>query len=491
MTAPARSRARPFPFYVLAALVYASLLAVAVLYLAYPAFIDHGEPSTLLIAWRLLQGLPAYPPFSAPERITNIYGPLAYGVNTVVLAAFGPSIPAGKAAAVAAAIAMPAMIFWSRIRDGWTVAAAGVLLAAGYALLHLPATVWNRPDSFVALCVAVALAVLRMQSLDGRETLRALLIALCAALAAGAKLHAALYFAPIVLFYVWERGLGTLILMGAAGALLVLAPFALPPFSLVDYLSWFEPVAAGKQNSWGVFLKVFRYSLFYFAPLVFPLLDRKTLRARDWAYVGAYAGCLVLSFFPASKPGAGMHYLLPFAPIAVDIALRYGAAGFTKRMATAAAAILALALLAVSMPIQERFVRALHWDEARAVGGEIRQIMADFSGRTIEMGVGDTVVSYPRTFQKTILVTAGHPYSLDAAIVTETAYLKIPLPPETVARIRACRTDVWLIPAGERPFAMVGYYAMPAFGQEFQDAFLAAYEKRRSYRYFDAWACRR
>lgn len=491
MTGIARPRARPLPFYVLAGLAYASLVAVGVTYLAYPAFVDHGEPSTLLIAWRLLQGLPAYPAFSAPERITNIYGPLAYGVNVPFLAVLGPSISVGKSAAVLAALAIPLAVFWSRIRDGWTAAAAGVLLASGYAILHLPATLWNRPDSFVTLCVALALVALRSTGLSGHETLRAVAIALCTGLAVGAKLHAALYFAPIVLFYVWERGFGTLALMAAVGAAVMLAPFALPLFSLNDYLSWFEPVAAGKQNSWGVFLKVFRYSLFYFAPLVFPLLERKTLQKRDWLYVGAYAGCLVLAYFPASKPGAGMHYLLPFAPVAVDIAIRYGAARFTRRAATAAAAILAVALLLICMPIQQRFIEALRWDDARAIESEIRQIMADFKGRSLEMGVGETVVSYPRTFQKTILVTAGNPYSLDAAIVTETAYLKIPLPPETIARVRACRTNAWLIPAGERPFAMVGYYAMPAFGQEFQDAFLAAYEKRRSYRTFDVWVCRR
>jgi hypothetical protein len=321
--------------------------------------------------------------------------------------------------------------------------------------------------------------------------MRTVLIAALAALATSAKLHAALYFAPLVLFYAWDRGFRSFALMTAVGAVLVLAPFALPLFSLADYVSWFEPVTAGKHNSWGVFLKVFRYSLFYFAPLIFPFLERKSLEPRDWVYVGAYAGCIVLAYFPASKPGAGMHYLLPFAPVAVDVALRYGAARFTRRAATIAAAALAVALLLVCMPIQQRFIEALHWDEARAIEVEIRQILADFKGRSLEMGVGETVVSYPKTFQKPILVTAGNPYSLDAAIMTETAYLKIPLPPATIERIRRCHTDAWLIPAGERPFTMIGYYAMPAFGQEFQEAFLAAYEKRRSYRIFDVWACKR
>jgi hypothetical protein len=47
-----------------------------------------------------------------------------------------------------------------------------------------------------------------------------------------------------------------------------------------------------------------------------------------------------------------------------------------------------------------------------------------------------------------------------------------------------------LIPKGERPFAMVGYYGNPVFEPAFIDAFMSRYAKEKSFEYFDVWTCR-
>lgn len=481
--------------FVFAALALLGLGFTAGMYAFYPCFLDHGEPSTMLIGWRIVHGLPAYPPFEAAERITNIYGPMAYAPGSLLMALFGPQLSAAKAFPVLAAVAAPLLVCWSQRAAGWTWAAAALILAVGFTLLHLPASLWNRPDSTVALLVAAA--VLAMNSADPArpEHAKSVLIALCAGVAAGAKLHAAIYFVPVALVHCQGRGLKTLALMGGVGLLAVLAPFALPQFSLPDYLSWF-PKVSGKEHNWNIFLKVFRYALFYLAPLAFFLAARRWTDAaqgrRESVYLASYVGCVGLSFVLASKPGAGIHYLYPFMPLAVDLIVRNARRPETsRRLAWAGWAAVAVALLAVAAPIEQRFLRALHWEESRAIGGELGRIMEAYPGRSIEMGVGERIESYPRTFLRPLLVTAGHPYSFDAAIVTETGALGIPLPDATIERIRSCRTDLWLVPKGERPFAMTGYYAIPVFGEDFRAAFLAAYEKTASYEVFDVWACRR
>ena len=53
--------------------------------------------------------------------------------------------------------------------------------------------------------------------------------------------------------------------------------------------------------------------------------------------------------------------------------------------------------------------------------------MTEYSGRSIEMGFGDNVKTYPRTYYRTLLVMAGHPYTLDAAPAMEMNMWKIPL----------------------------------------------------------------
>jgi hypothetical protein len=482
--------------FVLAAFVLIPLVGTAASYAYYPGFLDHGEPSTMLIGWRVVHGLPAYPPFDAAERITNIYGPMAYLPGGLLMALFGPELWAAKAFPAAAAVAAAIVVAWSRRPDGWTWAAAALTLAVGFTLLHLPAPLWNRPDSLVAVAVAAAVLAMNAAESGKPEHAKSALIALLAGVAAGAKLHAALYFVPVALAHAHGRGTKTLALMGGVGLLTVLAPFALPPFSLADYLTWF-PKVAGKEHNWNIFFKVLRYALFYMAP-VLPFALARTWRGpvhgrRETVYLASFLACLGLTLLPASKPGAGIHYLYPFMPLAVDLVMRNARRLMTadRKLVVGAVGVLAAALFMVDTPIQQRFFRALHWEESRAIGGELRRIMAAYPGRTIEMGVGERVESYPKTFLRPLLVTAGHPYSFDAAIVTETVAMGIPLPRETVERVRACRTDLWLVPKGERPFAMTGYYATRVFDEEFRAAFVQAYEKAASFEVFDVWACRR
>ena len=59
------------------------------------------------------------------------------------------------------------------------------------------------------------------------------------------------------------------------------------------------------------------------------------------------------------------------------------------------------------------------------------------------------------------------------------------------ARIEDCHTQIWLVPTGESPFAMTGYYGNPVFDDSFKATFRRRYEKRKSFTYFDVWACRR
>jgi len=90
-----------------------------------------------------------------------------------------------------------------------------------------------------------------------------------------------------------------------------------------------------------------------------------------------------------------------------------------------------------------------------------------------------------------MLLLAGNPYTLDAAVTIEWSKLNIAFPDSTLALIRGCSTDLWLIPKGERPFAMIGYYGNPVFEASFIAAFLASYAKDKSFEYFDVWACKR
>jgi hypothetical protein len=114
----------------------------------------------------------------------------------------------------------------------------------------------------------------------------------------------------------------------------------------------------------------------------------------------------------------------------------------------------------------------------------------DNLGKSIEIGIGESNESYRRTYQRTRLVFNGHPYSLDTSILLDTTAWGIEITSATRALIENCKTDIWLIPVGERPFAWIGYYGKDVYDQAFRDSFNSTYIKSESRKYFDIYRCR-
>ena len=139
--------------------------------------------------------------------------------------------------------------------------------------------------------------------------------------------------------------------------------------------------------------------------------------------------------------------------------------------------------------MQKRFFRSLHWQTEAAIQAELEAIQAANLGSTIEMGVGENLAKYRNTFQRTRLVIAGHPYTFDVATQIEASKLGYPLSAATLDLIRACRSRIWLIPKGERPFTMQGYYGNTIFSDAFRAVFHETYVRRESRNYFDLWLC--
>lgn len=478
-----------------AGLLFLEVARVTGTYLVYPGYLDHGEPSVTLLSWRLLHGLEVFRSFDDPALISNVYGPLTYVVHTVSFWLLGPSIMAGKAASLLAATLIPVFVFLSQRRRGFPQAAFGMLLASGLVMFHVPFSIWNRPDSFIALLAVIAVWAANASNPDRPEWVKSLVIAVCAALAVGMKVHAGAYFAPVVLFHCinQNRGLKTFAVMAVSGLVLVLLPFALSVFSLSAFVDWIILIAK-KDSASVIGSKFARYLVLYFTPVMFYLAawrwSGKRANLAEHVYFWVFVVSLIVILFPASKVGAGTHYFFPFLAVLIDLILRHaGRMESRKAMVWGLAGVLAVAVLIVGIPVQKRFFRALHWQEVADIQSEIRTIMADYKGQSIEMGIGENTVTYPRTLSRTLLVFQGHPYSFDAAPAMETIKWNIPLPEGTLSELRACKTDVWLIPKGENPFMMIGYYGAPAVPPVFSETFKTWYGKVKTYKFFEAWRC--
>lgn len=473
---------------------------LAGIYFAYPGYLDHGEGTNTLIAWRLLNGEQVYPSFDQPVRVTNVYGPLTYILSAAVMGLAGSTLATGKIVPLVALAVTPLVVFLGQRSRGIATAAAATVLMTGFILLNTPIPMLGRPDSALVLLVALGVWVARGgDASNARDSYwRAAAIAGLAGAAVNLKVYGAVFFVPIALSFLADRSWRLLPIMAVAGAGAVLLPFAFPSISLPGYLSWFV-VLSGKAGDLAALPRVSRFAVFYLVPIVLYLLvvlerpadGPASPRPREWPAVAGYlfSFCVILL---AIKPGAGHHYLYPCAPVAVDMMMRYVPRGVGRRLAAKIiVALTAAVMLTISIPMLKRFHRALHWDEARAIRQELKAIMADYPGRTIEMGIGQDVVSYKRAFSKTDLVLAGNPYTFDHAIMIELSFLGYPLPDSTLAMIRGCSTDIWLIPKGDSPFDLFGYYGNTVFSDEFRAAFLGSYERRATRRYYDIWECRR
>ncbi len=477
-----------------AILCLANVIAVAAAYLAYPGYLDHGEPSVALISWGVLHGNEAYPSLDSPGQVANIYGPFAFLIHALVFAVAGGTMAAGKAASLAAAVALPIVVFLTHRRDGAALAVAGAIAACGYILLTVHTSLWNRPDSSLALVAALAVWAANAANRTDRPWAGAIAVGLCGGVAVGLKIHGGIYVLPAAVLLGARQGWRPFLAAGVVGVVVTLLPFLSAAFPLDTYLAWF-PRMAGKETSAAMLANTGKKALLYVVPALFFVAalgwaDRRPDRA-EALYVAAFLVSVALAFPVAAKPGAGTYYLFPFAPVAIDVMLRNARRVRAPRhVVGAAVGLVAAVAMVVSVPVQRRYLRNLHWERSAAITAEIRAIMAAYPGRTIEMGTGESLAGYLTTFQKTLLVFAGHPYTLETAVLFEFSALGIPLTESTLNLVRTCNTDVWLVPRGERPFAMVGYYGVPPYDEAFRRAFTESYRRDRSFSFFDAWTCR-
>jgi len=479
---------------VIGAVAVLNVLVLGLGYALYPGYVDTGEPNIVALAWRILDGHPVYLSIQDETRITNLYGPFLYLIHALVFSVFGGSVVVGKATAIAALFIALVMACLSQRARG---SVAIFVMAGGLSaiiVMNLPASVWDRPDAFMLMSVALGLW-LNNRANSNHKWRRVFLFGLLIGFLIGMKIFAAIYFLPFGLLMLYRDGIAACCVTVLIAFAVTAIPFMTPVFEfrhMVDLIG----VMADKPNSWIGLEKVLRYATVYLIPpAIFLGLGIRMMARHDQIEAGILAVgtliAIVLVLYPAQKPGAGMHYLLPFAPIVLDLMNRgLNVARERYKLALTLALFIVILINVISIPIEKRFVRGLDWEMANGVAEEIHQISKDFDGHKIEIGIGDTNESYKRTYQRTRLVFEGHPYTLDTAIIIDTTFWGLELTQGTLDMIERCQTDIWLIPADERPFKWIGYYGNDTYGQPFRDSFARAFEKTESRTYFDIYRCK-
>lgn len=474
----------------------ANVLLVAGAYLVYPGYLEFNEGSVVAMAHLMLKGQPVYHSLESADRVSHVHGPMVFLWNAWPQLLFGNSVMAARGAAVLAAVLLPAVMLASQLRRGLLAAAVATAFGSAAILLHLNMSVVIRPDTPLTICVALAIWAAYWGE-TRRDLLPTLVIGLLIGLIAGFKVNAVLYVVPVALYHASGAWIRRLAVMGAVSLAVTVAPFLTDTFSLDALMSMVSQMV-GKESTWrGFVILWWKFALYLCIPIaIWAMAGRQAWRAMDGRtalYLGTQVAVTLLTLYPATKIGASHNYLLPLVPAMVDLSLRALDAASSRmlpRRALVAAAALAVGL---SWQPERRFFKSLDWDEARTVQAELQTIMRDFPGKTIQMGVGGVKQGDPLTFRfydyRSALVIAGNPYTLDVGTAMELTKLRVPEPPEMIARLKACHTDLWLVPSGEEPFLLWGFYYQPVFSMDFRQTFAANHHKVASYQIYDVWGC--
>jgi hypothetical protein len=210
-------------------------------------------------------------------------------------------------------------------------------------------------------------------------------------------------------------------------------------------------------------------------------------------YIFVIVAALVVTCFPAAKPGSGSYHLLPFL---VPIVHAYFWLRSELPESRRDAAISGYAVPLVVTALFYSTVSSLYfWNSVRsapaasATLAEIREVEREFKGQRIELGYGDDHLDRA-TWYRYQTIFDGHPYTLDSVQMADLQFGGVAIPEATIRYIESCQTGVWLIPKGKAPFTLTnGFFGEghPLLDDRFRNAFSKHYRLAEQGKIFDRW----
>jgi Glycosyltransferase family 87 len=448
-------------------------------YLLCGAYLDHVEGDVLISGWQYFHGEPLYLMQDGAPRFATFYGPLTYLVEVPALILLGASVTVSKLTSMLALLVTVSIISAHFVRHpsaGDARYAIFFLLAA--LLLFSPVSFWVRSDPIETLLVAIA--VRSTASHRGP-----LWVGICMGLAANLKVHAFLYFLPLLADLWWSSGRrAPLVAIGTAVATFIW-PFLGPRISFGDYLRGLAQQIGTRGQTWSHIWPVSTYLSLLLFPVAIPLVTQRQQR-RTKIYAAATLSTALLLLYPATAQGCGTYHFLPLVPVIADLCWRLQPKGISAELTPVA--ILVVACLGASQILQE-----LATDRGSdLVSAEALALARHSTVQPVQIGYGDNLQSYQLSqLSRTVLAVNSYPALIDAHVLMELHQVGVDGSTRWVTYLTQCGIRRWLLPKGERPFAIDSYFYdnEPLFSQRFRQAFFDHYKLVEQTRYFAIWDC--
>lgn len=482
-------------------LAVAELIFLLSHYVGAGAYLDHIEPNQALAGWTILHGGQVYVDHALWPVFSTYYGPISYLVQAISFAFLGGTIPASNIAnGVFITIGFGLFTLYAWRLYGLRLAFVAGTFYIGFIGLFVPFSIWNRPDPLTVFVVTVALVGNGVLGTQAKQKLMAyLLLGVCMGVAINLKVHSFIYFAPIVFYRCgFFRDIGGLVIISVAAAGTFSLPFLMSEVSLAAYSDALVNMVTSRPISMELLQLGLRKSILFLSPVfvlaVVAIRNRQAVQAADVQYFLVLAITVAVALYPSSFPGAGPYHMLPLFPITIDAALRFARSSATSpKSSWVVVAVLAVTVLALSLPNQRRLLRNLDRAavEQQQVEADISSVLNRYKGESVHMGYGESFETYRLSYYKPLLAFAGHPMVLDAQVIMELRFAGPDLTEKLTPIFSDCRVRHWLVPKGEAPFALKSYYdgQLMLFGDAV-DVFRTHYIKTDTLSVFDVWSCR-
>jgi len=446
------------------------------------------------VSWLIVHGHPLYTDLAAAERYSLQHGPAIYLIVGSIMKMLGPGYITAKLATVAAFLIV-ILISWIWFSKCLSRHLAFILLGLeSWVLLHWPYAYLVRPDAIMLLCVIVSMYIVTTRQ---NRWLLILGTAIPLGIMVNLKIHGLFYFVPILAIVYQQIGLRSILLIGGLSLLMGIAPFLLPQISGTNYSVWLvESIHHGFK--WQNFIaKIVLGFVLFLIPVATGIVFGVDLGAFYRRNRLLILTLLVSSIIPAivgSKAGSGTNHLIPFIPILMYVMILL-IADIKKRchplpevVRTRLAVCLGRAILIVIAILitvsgfngEKRIFKHFASDRT-AIFKEIQSIEALYTGKTLAIGYGEKASDLLYRDFIPLPVFHGNPYLVDSVALGDMNSAGVAMPAATIRKLADGAIVVWLIPAGDSPFAD------GIFDESFRQAFFVNYRLAARTEHFDVW----
>lgn len=490
-------------FYWLGISILLFYTSMALTYAFKSNYLDHGEPSVVVLAQQVWHGYSVYQAPDAGQRTVLSYGPSLFLLYAPFAQLSPNPILASKLLAVLLSLGGGALALWSfRHHSSLQISVICAAMVALSFFTFRNFSFWTRPESLILFGSGLFLVAL---NLPKRSAIITGAIAL--ALIVNAKIFAPIYLLALIWLFADKHGLKSFVALGAISLALTLLPFALTSrFPITNYIYWLRHM--GDHDFLGSQLIAnFQESVQLALPswiLLFILWRQSGVqRSLLIAHLLNLLMLVTISIL-GSKFGAGRYYLMLCLPsLAYVSILTFEQIDLVKlksklrgplRLGLVGAAlvwILPIALLGIL--VQSKDLKYYFDPEQAAIQQDLFELRDSLSG-SVQMGYGESK-DYDVSFARPILYQQGQPYLIDSMSYWDMRLSQIEPSPTLLDQFRNQTSDYWLIPRDNKPFAVeVGFDLEGSFHPLFvgiDEVFEANYQRIDQSRYFDIWQAKR